>query len=127
MTVFRVLGFPTQFIESVRRGGSIDSVNVRPIFLRLERVPEPAQMKREFPRFYGRHAVTLHSAESGDLHELDGFSGGPILGFRPTPDGLNYHLVAIQSAWRRDLRVVTGPMFAPVAEALAAYLADAEG
>jgi len=45
----------------------------------------------------------------------------PIIGFskRPHSEGeLRYHLVAVQSAWRRDHRVVVGPLMSVVAAGL---------
>jgi hypothetical protein len=57
---------------------------------------------------------------------MDGLSGGPIIGFRPVEGGTKYHLVAIQSGWRRDLRVVAGPLFAIIADALAQHLAEGD-
>jgi len=127
MTGFAVLGMPTQLIESVERRGIIDTIKFRPIMLSVRRVPEPSEMKKPFLRFYGEHAAVLHNEFGGTLDDLDGLSGGPILGFRPTNEGAKYHLVAIQSGWHKGLRVVTGPLFSRIALALAAYLADAKG
>jgi hypothetical protein len=111
MTHFVVLGMPTQFIEPVEKGGDIAVLKFAPVMLSLTRVAEPDEMKKAFPRFYGQHAPVMHNELAGTLHHLDGLSGGPILGFRPTDRGTKYHLVAIQSGWHRGLRIVTGPLF----------------
>jgi hypothetical protein len=127
MTHFAVLGMPTQFIEPVEKAGGIALLRFAPVMLSLTRVAEPPEMKKPFPRFYGQHAAVMHNEAGGTLHDLDGLSGGPILGFRPTDQGTKYHLVAIQSGWHRGLRIVTGPLFPRIAQALAAFLASGNG
>jgi hypothetical protein len=52
---------------------------------------------------------------------MAGFSGSPIIGFKLNPDGqMKYWLVAVQSGWRRDLRVVARPLWTAIAEAIEA-------
>jgi hypothetical protein len=127
MTRFAVLGMPTQFIAPLERVATgVAVLRFAPIMLSLTRVAEPAEMKKPFPRFYGQHAPVMRNELGGTLYDLDGLSGGPILGFRPTDQGDKYHLVAIQSGWHRRLRIVTGPLFQQIAGALAEYLAEAK-
>ncbi len=56
---------------------------------------------------------------------MDGFSGAPIIGFDVKDDGrVFYYLVAIQSGWRSDLRVVAGPLLPAIAEWIEQQLGD---
>lgn len=77
-------------------------------------------MRKPFPSFYGRLADNLYNPNAGvSLDGMAGFSGGPIIGFAKRENGEPaYHLVAVQSAWRRDHRVVVGPLMAAVAAQL---------
>lgn len=112
MRIHAVVGFPEQFIF---RGGQ--TAAVLPTFVYLEAVDAPPEMSKPFPRFYGKLPQTLVNPHTGaNLTDMDGFSGAPIIGFRVKDEQVSYFLVAIQSRWRRDLRVVAGPLLPAIAD-----------
>jgi hypothetical protein len=128
MIQYAVVGLPEQFIERRTTGSGTAHISVNPTFLYLEGVEPPAEMKRSFPCFYGRLGDNLYNPNTGGILEsVVGFSGGPIIGFFKRPGGsgeLRYHLVAVQSAWRKDLRIVVGPLMSVVASALGNALSE---
>ena len=122
MVRYAVIGLPDQFIERETMKSGAVRVSVNPTFVYLEGVNAPDDMKRSFPCFYGKLADNLYNANAGvSLEDMAGFSGGPIIGFSKRSPGdatLRYHLIAVQSAWRRDHRVVVGPLMSVVAAGL---------
>jgi hypothetical protein len=115
-----LVGFPDQYTQrQVAADGSVH-LAVRPSLLYLERVAPPMEMLKPFPCFYGKLPDRLENEHTGEtLDDIAGLSGAPILGFMESGEGqLKYFLVAIQSAWRRDLRVLRGPMMSILAEDL---------
>ncbi len=112
-----VVGLPDQFITQRPTSNGKMAVLVNPTLVPLERVEPPPDMVTPFPRFYGKLAWSLQHKHTGEtLDGMSGFSGGPILGFKVGEDGrMRYYLVAIQSGWRRDLRVVAGPLMPAIA------------
>ena len=122
MVRYAVIGLPERFIERETMKSGAARVSVNPTFVYLEGVDAPEDMKRSFPCFYGKLPDKLYNPNAGvSLEDMAGFSGGPIIGFskRPHGDGeLRYHLIAVQSAWRRDHRVVVGPLMSVVAVGL---------
>jgi hypothetical protein len=121
MIRYAVIGLPEQFIERATRSGGGVRVSVNPTFV---------DMERPFPCFYGKLGEKLYNPNAGvSLEGMVGFSGGPILGFSKTPDGsgnVRYHLIGVQSAWRRDHRVVVGPLMSVVAAGLEGALRRAK-
>ncbi len=113
MRLHAVVGFPEQFID--RRP---DTAAVLPTFVYMDAVEPPPEMAKLFPRFYGKlppHFVNPHTGAT--LTDMDGFSGAPIIGFHVKEDGqVSYFLVAIQSGWRSDLRIVAGPLLPAIAD-----------
>jgi hypothetical protein len=122
MVRYAVIGLADQFIQRETTKSGAVRVSVNPTFVYLEGVDAPEDMKRSFPCFYGKLADDLYNQNAGvSLNDMAGFSGGPIIGFSRHPHGggkLRYHLVAVQSAWRRDRRVVVGPLMSVVAAGL---------
>jgi hypothetical protein len=129
-TLFRyaVIGLPEQFITRESTEDSL-RVAVNPTFVYLNRVEPPTDMRKPFPSFYGRLADDLYNPHAGvSLEGMAGFSGGPIIGFAKRDNGeVAYHLIAVQSAWRRDHRVVVGPLMAAVAAQLDREIAASAG
>jgi hypothetical protein len=107
-----LIGLPDQFIEQHTTSSGSVAVLVSPTLVYLEAVDPPPEMATPFPRFYGKLPDRLYNPHTGaSLEEMTGFSGGPILGFKLNSDGqVKYYLVAVQSRWRRKLRVVAGPL-----------------
>jgi hypothetical protein len=107
-----VIGFPEQFVTREPGVGA-----VLPTFVYLEAVEAPPDMAKPFPRFYGKLAPDLVNPHTGaKLTDMDGFSGAPIIGFRKNGENVTYFLAAIQSGWRRDHRVVAGPLLPAIAD-----------
>lgn len=106
------IGFPEQFERRAT------AALVLPTWVYLDAVDPPSEMATPFPRFYGKHAPNLTNVHTGaSLTDMDGFSGAPIIGFRLHDDRqVTYFLVAIQSGWRPDLRVVAGPLLPAIAD-----------
>jgi hypothetical protein len=126
MEAHKLLGIPDQ-LTTKRIDHDQDIVlGVRPTLLSLTQVPAPPEMEKSTPSFYGKLADRIADSETGGtLDELSGLSGGPILGFRRNSEGqLKYWLVAVQSAWRRDLRVVRGPLMSELARQVDLYLSE---
>lgn len=125
MSRYALVGFPDEGTKkSVAPSGSV-RVSVAPTFVYLESIAEPPEMAKPFPRFYGKLTDRLRNEHTGaSLDDMAGFSGGPILGFKTNSAGQpeKYFLVAMQSGWRRDLRVVTGPLISVLAADLTADL-----
>jgi len=120
MLRYAVIGFPDQFIERRATSSGFVQLSVSPTLVYLEGVAPPPEMAKPFPRFYGKLPDRLYNQHTGaSLDGMKGFSGGPILGFKMNSEGqMKYFLVAVQSAWRPDLRVVVGPLMSVVAAEL---------
>ncbi len=118
MLRYVVVGLPDQFITRRLTPAGNVAVLVNPTVVPLDAVDPPPGMAKPFPRFYGKLAGPRQNRHTGvSLDEMSGFSGGPILGFRVNEEGqMQYYLVAIQSGWRRDLRVVAGPLMPAIAK-----------
>ena len=118
MLCHALLGLPDQFMNRrVTSTGSVE-LSVNPTLIYVNRIDPPTEMAKPFPCFYGKLPDNLHNPTAGTtLHEMSGFSGAPILGFKANDKGqMKYFLVAVQSAWRRDLRVVVGPLVSAIAQ-----------
>ena len=124
MLRYFVVGLPDQFITQRPTSGGNMAVLVNPTVAPLDAVDPPPDMVTPFPRFYGKLADHLRNPHTGvSLDGMSGFSGGPILGFRINADGqMQYYLVAIQSRWRRDLRIVAGPLMPAIATWIKSHL-----
>ena len=111
-----LVGLPDQFSrQGTGPEGSV-TLSVSPTLVYLRTVPPPPDMAKSFPCFYGKLAGSLRNPHSGaTLEHMVGFSGSPIVGFHFSDAGqIKYFLVAVQSAWRPDLRVVVGPLISAV-------------
>jgi len=91
------LGLPDELQEVVPGGLSAPAC-----LLSMDPCLPPEEMRTATPRFYARLKPDVELT----LNSLSGMSGGPILGFKKTPEGTRYWLVGLQSVWRRDLRVI---------------------
>jgi len=76
----------------------------------IDEADVPDHMRKPFPRFYGRLDATLKCEGTGEIvDDIDGMSGGPIIGLSRTQTGqFCYWVVAIQSGWDRTTRVIAG-------------------
>jgi hypothetical protein len=101
-----ILGFPQEFVDI----GDISPTMLR--VTQLHDLPEDIE-PTAWPRFIGK------LGDRFPLNSLVGMCGGPIYGFsqRRHPD--RYWIPAIQSGWRRDLKITFGcpvPLLAALAE-----------
>src|SRR5208337_1625624 len=116
---FFILGLPTEnMVKKVGDASGHDgtSIQIQPSMLlveRIEGVPEPlANLKG--PQFFGKLLVPESS-----LHSIDGMSGGPIIGLRRKHDGSGLSwIVAVQSGWLSQSRIVHACPFPPFARRL---------
>lgn len=107
---YAMLGLPTEFTsERVSPSGS---GQIAPTMFGVTKLPAPPERRRTttYPLFVGQLDPAL------ELKSVEGMSGGPIFGFQLGPDGnYRYWIVALQSSWERDTRIVYGcsvPVFA---------------
>jgi hypothetical protein len=110
---FFLIGLPSTFIRPIEGG-----LEISPTLVSLRATEAPEGTTVGVPRFYGQLAPTLRREDGEILVEMDGFSGGPILGFKQTERGLVYYVIAIQSTWRRDVRVVAAVLVSAVGSAI---------
>ncbi len=97
---YAILGFPAEFVSE--RVSDSSTVRIEPTMFAVRGL-EPAQDYRrtQYPRFVGQVSEGL------PLKSLEGMSGGLIFGFRTEPQ-LTYWIVAIQSSWNPQTRMVYG-------------------
>jgi len=116
---FAVLGFPSQFVTSVPQKGDFGQealALVQPTLVFLEKLaamPEGVE-ESDLPWFIGKAKLR------GGLTSMKGMSGAPILGWRVSPgQQLRYWIVALQSRWLPERRLVLGcpvPVFMGILE-----------
>lgn len=106
--LFALIGLPTCLVENSKQlvsfrdrvAGIVNPilVPVFPVQLHPEEMPAT-----DFPWFVGEVGAAFA------LPDLDGMSGGPIFGFARNGQGQwHYWIVAVQSRWRPDRRIIFG-------------------
>lgn len=108
MLAYAVIGLP-------------DQLGNQPTIVLVKGVPTPPELDRLFPRFCGKLPDSLvHKPTGASLTEMVGLSGGPIIGFtKPQANGeVRYFLIAAQSAWLREQRLLVGPLMEAVAHGI---------
>lgn len=100
---FMVLGIPLEL--TVKIDGRL---RVVPTVLPLQESKTPQKMAAKVDRFCGQLPAEIRCLRGNVLTDIKGLSGGPVLGFRFTEEGLTYHVVAIQTAWRRAQHETAG-------------------
>jgi hypothetical protein len=114
-----VLGFPKELVDRhtkpVSTGEPMNSV-VAPVLIPLERITDPTAIPSSVEIPASRYPWFLGRLTPAEVPNIKGMSGGPILGFRGTPDGgLESWVVAVQSCWYEESRIIRGcpvPVFA---------------
>ena len=121
-----MLGLPTQFISRDIRENEI-TTSISPTMIGVTKLEDPPQ---DLPQTTFRRLVAKINAPLL-VNDIDGMSGGPILGFSKEKGGLMYWIVAIQSSWIPQKKIIFGcpvPVFAGLVEiALQNYEASLEG
>jgi hypothetical protein len=69
----------------------------------VEKISEPpVELAKKTERFYGR--INLRAGGSANIDDIDGMSGGPIIGFKKNHPEVGkdaYWLIGVQSGWHR--------------------------
>lgn len=102
---YRMLGIPEDCVfEPTPRNGN---VTVQPVMMAIEKISY--EEAKDIPHlksdswFFG----SIHQEVTREV--MKGMSGGPIYGFRRDAEGnLRYHVVALQSWWDKEQRVIFG-------------------
>lgn len=105
-----ILGFPEELTST--HVNTINEGLITSTMIPIERLDEPPGNLE--PKRYSRFVAKL--PENLGLDSVVGMSGGPILGFNLAPP-MRYWVVALQSTWLRDRRLVFGcpiPILAPL-------------
>ncbi|MGO9600139.1 MAG: hypothetical protein ACLP7Q_19295 [Isosphaeraceae bacterium] len=113
----RMLGFPSALVRKQDPSTYLFSASMIPLTI-LKETPEqvvkdsPSNMSdndRKFrdAMFYATilRDLLLPKNEDGE-DDIKGMSGGPILGFKRTEEGVKYWVAAIQCSWYSDSRLI---------------------
>jgi len=97
---YTMLGFPAE--RTSERISGFSTVHIEATMFAVRR-PQPDQNHRKtlYPRFTGQLDSNL------PLKSIEGMSGGLIFGFQSQPQ-LRYWVVAIQSSWERQTKMIYG-------------------
>jgi hypothetical protein len=108
---YKLLGSPGQLTNETEVGLAM---------FRLEKISRPeAAPKTEFDRFYGQLFTNQERQPGGvDIEKIEGVSGGPIIGFKELVNGSAYWIVAIQSTWFTECKIVTADYYLPLLQHL---------
>ncbi len=120
-----VIGLPSQFIKQVGTDDRPGEIDTTVVWIPLRPCSEPAEMKKGGERFYAKLPDDIFRSDGVELKDVDGMSGGPIFIVKKLPDGSQkYCVLALQTSWRRDLRVIAGNYIKPVGEGIAAAVRE---
>lgn len=108
-----MVGLPKQFVSLVPSDSPKLQVSVAIIPLNKIEPPDDVEPTK-YPRFVAEIGADC------PLQDIDGMSGGPILGF--AKDAKSYWVVAIQSKWLPQRRIIFGCPLKTLAEITEAYL-----
>jgi hypothetical protein len=111
-----MIGLPTELMKQLtkaRKPGGEASIDMRVVMIPVQKLDDvPADLRSHSEPLF---AESIPSEESGVV-DIDGMSGGPIIGVRQLPDGSAiYAVVAVQSAWYRSRRIILAYPFPPLA------------
>ena len=114
-----MLGLPEE-LASKRVPDSGDA-QAAPVMLPVRRLaaPPPDRRPTQHPQFVGQLDQALQ------LQSVKGMSGGPIIGFKYGAEGVRYWVVALQSSWDPQRRIVYGCSLPILASMMTRWAADA--
>lgn len=108
MELYMLLGLPSAEQDLVPNGPEHTSVRVHVTLATIEReLNPPPNVKKDLPLWYGRIPENLRG-EDGAVQSFDnmnGMSGGPILGVKDLAGKPRYWIVGIQSGWDPESRI----------------------
>lgn len=122
--LYVVLGFPTEHRITTRtRVGSRLTIRNKigtPLMPVRRLVRPPKVLKCPIPRFYGKLLSDRFelNGEEFVLNDIDGMSGGPVIGLKFKKASIEYKLVAVQSGWLKSKRVIAGCPLADLGSAV---------
>jgi hypothetical protein len=127
--IYMMIGLPQKFIKTdvKKKHEKLEiQVSMHPTAIvvdKLDEIPSNAT-KTKYPHFIGK------IPDECLLDDIDGMSGGPILGF--TKEGNKYYIVAIQSSWLPTSKTIFGcplPLLGEFVETMVANVTfdDVEG
>jgi len=110
---FFLVGYPTETMvcENVSKSdGDYSTSNITCISNPVERIARKESDENEFWNypgwFYGK-ALPITKDDGTELNNIEGMSGGPILGIERTPDEkVIYKLFGIQSSWLQKSKIL---------------------
>jgi hypothetical protein len=106
---YKMLGFPAHRIEYSRMGPQL-TAGIGAQMIQIDRL-DPTEVPAERGEYFAGRIP-----DHVQIASIEGMSGGPIFGFRKNESGRwTYHIVALQSAWREQSRLIFGcslPTFA---------------
>jgi hypothetical protein len=108
---YMICGVPSHLSQEWESPDGTLNGAVRPVLIPIERI-DPFELDQPPPEDWFVGKICDHV----QIDSIEGMSGGPIFGFRALSGGRAvYHIVALQSRWRPDSRVIMGcamPYFA---------------
>jgi hypothetical protein len=127
--VYWMLGFPSEVkkfepLNKPINGGEVRVSEAAPVIISAEKIDDESQIPSsvtieptKFPRFIGRINAEIQ-------FNIQGMSGGPIFGLTETADGMvEYTVVAIQSSWYQESRIIFGCLLRVVGEFISRHKA----
>lgn len=118
-----MIGLPTEWMEKTigdSTAGERTGVRMQIAMLPLTKLPGPVGvfMEHRSPQFYAK--LDVHESH---LRNIDGMSGGPIVGVKVGKDNrVNYWVIAVQSEWLPESRVICACPIAPFGDVMSSFL-----
>lgn len=108
---YKVLGLPRDRIQQTSDSSGDVRALMQPVMFSVQAC-DPEDISDDYADTWFAGRIHPNAA----IPNIEGMSGGPIFGFRRLTNGrLGYHVVAVQSRWLQESRVVFGcsvPLFA---------------
>lgn len=117
-SLYKILGFPSHLVQySVTSSGELVG-GFQPVMFNIDRL-SPSDVEDVPADIWFVGCIPPEVT----IKDIKGMSGGPIYGFRKSENGQwFYHVVALQSWWRKESRTVFGCSVPIFAEAVRAVL-----